>query len=187
MNGLSLVMLVKNEEALLSKVLWSCRDWVDEVVIAVDSLSTDRTETIAREHGATVVKVVLNQDYAQARNAGLAKVTLPWALHLDADELPSRGLMPWIRAFVSVSGGHDVGAVCIARHNLIGGQPAPGREWEWHPRLFRSDLRYVNALHECVDTLYHPVHRTPERHFIQHYKTAERQAAQNEWYRRWEH
>ncbi|MDE5973712.1 MAG: glycosyltransferase, partial [Eubacterium sp.] len=49
MATLSLCMIVKNEEAVLSRCLESIKDAVDEIVI-VDTGSTDTTKEIAKKY-----------------------------------------------------------------------------------------------------------------------------------------
>jgi glycosyltransferase involved in cell wall biosynthesis len=51
--GLSVVILTKNEEAQIARCLDSVR-WADELIV-VDGESRDRTVAICREFGATVI------------------------------------------------------------------------------------------------------------------------------------
>jgi glycosyltransferase involved in cell wall biosynthesis len=52
--AITVIIPALNEEASIGGVLSSLPDWVDEVIVA-DNGSSDRTATIARECGATVV------------------------------------------------------------------------------------------------------------------------------------
>jgi len=81
----SLVMIVKDEEAVLGRCLASAVAHVDEVVV-VDTGSTDGTVAVAREHGAKVVETTWNDSFADARNVSLDHATGDWVLYLDADE-----------------------------------------------------------------------------------------------------
>lgn len=60
-----------------------------EKVIVLDSRSTDKTATIAREHGAEVVQFDYRGGYPKKRQWALEHVDIatPWILLLDADEV----------------------------------------------------------------------------------------------------
>lgn len=86
------VLIARDEEDRLPACLSSLAGRVDAVLVA-DTGSTDRTRAVALRLGARVVDVPWTDDFAAARNAALAHVTTPWALHVDADEvlLPGQG------------------------------------------------------------------------------------------------
>ncbi len=83
---LAVVILTKNEELNLPHALASVVGWAREVFV-FDSFSTDRTEIIAREAGATFVQHAF-EDYSKQRNAALSLLPIraKWTLFLDADE-----------------------------------------------------------------------------------------------------
>ena len=85
MATLSLCMIVKNEEEMLSGCLESIKDWVDEMIV-VDTGSTDRTKEIALEYGAQVYDFEWIEDFSAARNFSKSKATSDYILALDADE-----------------------------------------------------------------------------------------------------
>jgi hypothetical protein len=82
----SLSMIVKNEEANLSRCLESVRGVFDEIVV-LDTGSRDRTVEIARSFGARVFDFAWVDDFAAARNAALARARGDYAFWLDADDL----------------------------------------------------------------------------------------------------
>jgi glycosyltransferase involved in cell wall biosynthesis len=82
---ISLTMIVKDEENCIGKCLNSVKDLVDEIVI-VDTGSVDKTIEICRSYNAQVFSYPWNNNFADARNFGLDKVTGEWVLWLDADE-----------------------------------------------------------------------------------------------------
>jgi glycosyltransferase involved in cell wall biosynthesis len=81
----SLVMIVKNEEAWLGPCLDSVKDVVDEIVI-VDTGSTDKTKEIAESYGAKVHDFKWIDDFSAARNFAFTKATKDFILWLDADD-----------------------------------------------------------------------------------------------------
>lgn len=87
---LALSMIMKDGEATLERCLGSVRGIVDEIVIA-DTGSTDRSIEIAKRHGARVISIPWEDDFAKARNASLAEVHSDWVLVLDDDEVLDEG------------------------------------------------------------------------------------------------
>ena len=85
MSGITLSMIVKNEEANLRECLESVKGVVDEIVV-VDTGSTDKTIEIAEEFGAKVFHFDWISDFSAARNFALSKSNGNWILYLDADE-----------------------------------------------------------------------------------------------------
>jgi glycosyltransferase involved in cell wall biosynthesis len=117
----SVVILTLNEEQRLPACLASASGCDD--VVVVDSGSTDRTVTIARDAGARVV-VHRFENFAQQRNHAHQAVAFrhPWVFHLDADEQ----LTP------------ELGAECAAftgAEPLDGCYVAPRMQWmgRWIP------------------------------------------------------
>jgi len=183
MNDISLVMLMKDEEALIVPLLETVRPWVNQMIV-VDTGSTDASIELAQQAGALVVTKPLAYNFAAARNYGLSLVQTSWALQIDTDETPSRYLLEWIANFVTSSMSAHYDAVQVRRFNLLDGQPLAGREYEWHTRLFRCYLRYVGTIHESVVGA-REVLRAPQDFLLLHSKTMARQQRQNKFYEEW--
>lgn len=130
-NFLSLCMIVKNEQAHLHRCLSSLAPVVDEMII-VDTGSSDRTKAIARAFGARIFDYNWQNDFAAARNFGLAHATGHWILVLDADEaISSRDHKP-LRAIVS--------------------QPLiPYRAYSFVTRNYLYDAHQVGWVYNCGD------------------------------------
>jgi tetratricopeptide (TPR) repeat protein len=147
--GISLCMIVRNEERFLADALTSVAGVADELCI-VDTGSTDATVAIAESFGARIAHVAWCDDFSFVRNAALALATRAWILVLDADER----LAPTSCALV----------------REIGATPPDGRgRWIWCRnitdtergisastnaivRIFPNDpaIRYRGKLHEFV-------------------------------------
>ncbi|MHC4548662.1 MAG: glycosyltransferase [Planctomycetota bacterium] len=84
MPTLALAVIALDEERGLPLTVASVADLVDEVVVAVDSRTTDRSREVV---AAARVFDVEFADFAQMRNAALERVTADWILMLDADEV----------------------------------------------------------------------------------------------------
>ncbi|HEX6512540.1 MAG TPA: glycosyltransferase, partial [Chloroflexota bacterium] len=83
--AISACLIVKNEEAHLSRCLASIKDVVDEIIL-VDTGSTDRTVDIAREFGARVFHFEWCDDFSAARNESLRHATGDWIIWIDGDD-----------------------------------------------------------------------------------------------------
>src|SRR3989442_13801447 len=94
--GISLCMIVKNEEDWVTEAVESVRSIVDEVII-VDTGSTDATPDRLASLGAKTLKTQWNDSFADARNASLAQATEDWILVLDADERIAPRDLPCIK------------------------------------------------------------------------------------------
>lgn len=95
---ISLCMIVKNEEAVLSRCLDSIQDAVDEIII-VDTGSSDRTKEIAKAYTDHVFEFTWTDDFAAARNYSFSRATKDYCLWLDADdqiqESQKKRLLSW--------------------------------------------------------------------------------------------
>ena len=83
---ISLCMIVKNEEKVLSRCLESVKEIVDEIII-VDTGSTDRTKEIASHFTNNIYDFKWINDFSAARNFSFSKATKEYVLWLDADDV----------------------------------------------------------------------------------------------------
>lgn len=83
---LALVMIVKNEEKGLERAILSCKDFVNEIVIAVDDSSTDDTYNIASKYATTLRLFKWEDDFAKTRNEAAEGVKTDWILFIDGHE-----------------------------------------------------------------------------------------------------
>jgi glycosyltransferase involved in cell wall biosynthesis/thioredoxin-like negative regulator of GroEL len=145
--GVSLCMIVKNEERFLAECLASVRDCVDEINI-VDTGSTDRTVEIARSFGANVIFREWRNDFAWARNEAVALATRRWTLVLDADEELVPESAPLLRALGATPAGVD--AVYIQIQNAVEDESGAATMTHYLTRIFPTTprIRYKNVIHE---------------------------------------
>lgn len=88
MATISLCMIVKNEERVLSRCLESIKNAVDEIIIA-DTGSTDNTKKIAEEYTDKVFDFEWIDDFSAARNFAFSKASEDYIMWLDADDVVS--------------------------------------------------------------------------------------------------
>lgn len=101
---LSSVIITMNEEQNIARCLKSLQ-WSDELLV-VDSGSTDKTVSIAKEFSATVLTHEW-QGYGQQKNWSLQQVKNDWVLSVDADEELSPALIEEIQRFIAADGHVD--------------------------------------------------------------------------------
>src|SRR5262249_34903751 len=113
--GISLCMIMKNEERFLDRCLASVADCVDEMCI-VDTGSTDPSVEIAKKSGARLSFLEWPGDFAKARTASLEPASYRWILSLDADEELAPECRESLKLVRSAPAALD--AVSVRIHNL---------------------------------------------------------------------
>lgn len=83
-NGISVVLLTRNEEINIDACLASC-SFAQEFIV-VDDGSTDRTLEIAQRHGARIFHRALNGNWGEQKNFAIAQASCRWVFLIDADE-----------------------------------------------------------------------------------------------------
>ncbi|MGB8427382.1 MAG: glycosyltransferase [Desulfobacterales bacterium] len=165
--GVSLCMIVKDEEANLARCLASVKPIVDEMIV-VDTGSTDRTRDIAEFFGARVYDFKWCGDFSESRNFSLSKAKGGWILIMDADEMISPKDYNRFRKLTGKKASGLMGYSMVTRNycnmaNTIGWIPNTGQYISeenglgWlsseKVRLFSnsSKIKFEGAVHEMVD------------------------------------
>jgi glycosyltransferase involved in cell wall biosynthesis/Tfp pilus assembly protein PilF len=145
--GVSLCMIVRDEEKFLPQALASVKDYVDEIVIC-DTGSKDRTIVIARSYGATVIEREWRNDFSWARNQSLAMATKRWVLFLDADEELTEDSRPALLALKNVPAYHM--ALFTRIINRTDDYRGSGDVSHHVIRIFPNDerIRFYGPIHE---------------------------------------
>jgi tetratricopeptide (TPR) repeat protein len=157
MPTLSLCLIAKDEATMLPACLASVVGVVDQLVV-VDTGSSDATAQLAREAGATVVEHAWQDDFAAARNAGLAACTGNWVLVLDADERLAPGVGGVLRRSLEKARFdcgllplHNASSLDAPADQVLSGTARRG-DPILLPRLLRRtpDLAYRGVVHESI-------------------------------------
>ena len=165
--GISLCMIVRDEEFFIQHMLASAREYVDEVIL-VDTGSVDNTVEIARPLVDRLEFFSWVDDFAAARNYSLQFAKFRWILVLDADEVIAPQDYERLRELMSDS--DRDGYYLIQRQYS---DNADGADSQWIPvaindeyagdfrgyrenrilRFFRNnkDICYRGRIHEIVD------------------------------------
>lgn len=148
---ISACLIVKNEQLFLDGCLSSLHGLVDELVV-VDTGSIDASIDIARRHGARVIEYAWHDDFAAARNVGLAAASCEWLLYIDADERLAETTREDLREGLCAP---DV--FCARLDFRVASNRTLFREY----RLFRNDprLRFKGAIHETIRPDLHVLQR----------------------------
>lgn len=148
-DAISVIVIVKNEAHDIRDCLASVHGWVDEIIV-LDSGSTDGTQAICREFGATVVETDW-PGFGLQKQRALDTARGPWILSLDADERVSPALRDEILASVKANGAD---LFRVPRQSNYCGKWIRHSGWspDYVTRLFRRDAaRFSNDLvHERV-------------------------------------
>lgn len=83
---ISLCMIVKDEEAVIGRVLSQMRGIADEIIVA-DTGSSDATVTIAAQFADEVLQYEWKDDFGAARNFVCGRAKMDYWMWLDADDV----------------------------------------------------------------------------------------------------
>jgi tetratricopeptide (TPR) repeat protein len=163
--GISLCMIVKNEEDWIAGTIESVRSIVSEVII-VDTGSTDATLERVRALGIQPLISQWNDSFADVRNLSISRAREPWILVLDADERVSpRDLVHLKEASATgtADGYHLIQRNYVSGNQILGWTPnttdyEEGARYSGfvdNPliRFFRNSpqIQFCGAVHEIVD------------------------------------
>lgn len=146
--GITLAMIVKNEEKDLGRCLESAKNIFDEIVI-VDTGSTDRTKEIAESYGAKIYDFEWINDFSVARNYATEKSTNEWIVFLDADEVLDEGTKNEISRFV------ENNPDAIGRFKFMHKVDRNGEvayKTSYASRLYKKNMKFTGKIHEQVAT-----------------------------------
>ncbi len=140
-SGVSLCMIVKNEEDNLVRCLNSIKDLVDEIII-VDTGSTDGTVSIAESFGAKVYHFPWTNSFSDARNESLRHATKEWTLIMDADDEFCKEDKEMLKHLVN-DGSEDNILYFFETLNYCGSFPDSNNiSVNLNPRLFKNNLGF---------------------------------------------
>jgi glycosyltransferase involved in cell wall biosynthesis len=134
MPNISTIVITYNEERNIERCLKSVSAFSHEIVV-VDSLSTDRTIEIARQHGARVISHEW-LGYGRQKKLALENTANTWVFSIDADEEVSADLSDEIQTLDFEHDGYEIPRTGWYINRWI-------KHGVWYPgyllRLFRKD------------------------------------------------
>jgi len=137
-NNISLVIIAKNEEKGLERAILSCKDFVDKILISVDTKCTDGTLEIAKKYADLVIRHEWEDDFAKARNNVQQYVKTKWSLMLDGHE--------YVKEYSDLEQAlkSDVDGLFVKIEMEDGFS-------FYFPRIYKSYIKYKMAVHNYPD------------------------------------
>ena len=137
---ISAALIVRDGESTLERCLLSIKDHVDEIVIALDSRTKDKSKSIARKYGAKVYRYEWIDSFCHARNFAASKCSNDWILVVDADDFiaPDQTFETLIPSTEFAGASLLVQTAETSRH--------------YSPRIYRQSIgKYCGRIHEYID------------------------------------
>lgn len=150
MVSFSLCMIVKDEEAVLSRCLDSLYDIMDEIII-VDTGSTDKTKEIARKYTDKIFDYKWCNDFADARNFAASKATGDYIYTADADEYldaENRDKLCQLKKIILP----EIEIVQMLYHTPVRLSTVYNFEEEYRPKLYKRlrTFTWIDQIHETL-------------------------------------
>ncbi len=147
---ISVCMIVKDEEAVLSRCLDSLADLADEIII-VDTGSVDATKKIAAKYTDKIYDFQWIDDFAAARNASFSKATMDYIYVADADEVIDEENRARFRILKQTLL-PEIDIVQMKYANQLEHNTTYNFDEEYRPKLYKRlrDFRFVDPIHESV-------------------------------------
>ncbi len=138
MSQLSVVIITYNEEETIARCIDSVRAIANEIIV-LDSFSTDRTVTIAKEKGAKVFEEKF-QGFTAQKNLVISYTSYQYVFSIDADEVVGEELLQSIQ--IEKQKDFPADAYEMNRLNFFGTRAI--KTCGWYPdtkvRLWNKDL-----------------------------------------------
>lgn len=152
MAGISLCMIVKNEEKILDRCLSCVADLMDEIII-VDTGSTDCTREIAARYTDKIYDFEWVNDFAQARNFAFSKATEDYIYSADADEVLDEENRERFR-ILKEQLLPEIEIVQMYYANQLKYGTVYNYDKEYRPKLFKRvrSFTWIDPIHETVRT-----------------------------------
>ena len=184
-------------EKLLSKLVQNKKN-NHEIVLLDDYSDNPKTLEIIQKYKEKInfYQHKLDKNYGAHKNYGIELCKGEWIFQLDADEVPTDGLIENIDLIIESNNNNEV--LWLPRLNyFIGVTDLDVTTWGWRlydgminypdyqSRLYQNlpHIRYERRLHEKVEGFKSYVFIPPQKDYaIIHDKTIERQRKQNEFY-----
>ena len=152
MTSISVCMIVKNEEDILSRCLDSLTDIADEIIV-VDTGSTDRTKEVAARFTNKIYDFEWCDDFAAARNYSLSFAQCEYIYVADADEvLDDENRRRFLQLKEAIL--PEVEVVEMAYANSHNFATTENFQVEYRPKLFRRQrtFQFADPIHEALRT-----------------------------------
>lgn len=136
---IGLALMAWNEEKGLERAILSCLDLVDEIVISIDTKTTDKSREIAKRYADTYKEHKWKNDFSGARNWTHTGMKSQWILFLDGHEYISE----YPDIYGKLSPDQDGYMIKVVMEN--GGH-------FFYPRIYKNGIQFKNRIHNLIQT-----------------------------------
>ncbi|AZA93516.1 SPBc2 prophage-derived glycosyltransferase SunS [Chryseobacterium nakagawai] len=146
---ISLCLIVKNEEKVLSRCLENAVRFADEIIV-VDTGSTDKTKEIAGKFTDKIFDFEWINDFSAARNFAFSKAVMDYQMWLDADDvIPEKSVKEINELKKRLNGDVEIVTMKYVLSFDQNGHPA---FYSTRERLFKKNKNYqwIDPVHECI-------------------------------------
>lgn len=146
---LSVCMIVKDEEKVLSRCLESIHGVADEIIV-VDTGSQDRTKEIAMRYTDKVFDFEWINDFSKARNYAASKATGEWIFVIDADEFVDKESFKKFKQELEKNPPKN--SILSIQIVSFTGENAKDTSLNYHDRIYKNDgnISYQRPVHEVL-------------------------------------
>jgi glycosyltransferase involved in cell wall biosynthesis len=150
MVSISICLIVKNEEAVLSRCLDSLKGVGDEIII-VDTGSTDNTKKIASKYTDKIFDFKWIDDFSAARNFAFSKATKDYIYTADADEVLDKENHEKFMQIKKVLL-DEIEIVQMKYTNQLEHGTTYNFNTEYRPKLFKRlrNFKWIDSIHETI-------------------------------------
>lgn len=147
---ISLCIIVKDEEEVISRCLSSIEEVVDEIIV-VDTGSSDNTKEIAAAFTNNIYDFKWQDDFSKARNFSFSKATKDYIFWIDADEfLDIKNKEKMLELKEKICDEIDIISMqtCLCKDNVCNPQMVSRRN-----RIVKRNkgFKWVGNIHEYLD------------------------------------
>ncbi len=139
---LSSIIIAKNEEANIKRCIESQLDCIDEIVVLVDSESTDRTLEVVKSYSQVKYEVTEWYGYAKTKQHAISLCSNDWVFWIDADETITDNLNEELKLFKNSEPTHS--AYSVARRAYFLGR------WIKHSGWYPGRVERLFNKHKAV-------------------------------------
>ncbi len=198
---ISYALTVYNEHIELDELLTlleNCKDSEDEIIVQCDKgNTTEQVYKVLDKHNQKYIEYPLNNNFSKYKNNLKENCNGDWIFQIDADELPNKKLLKYIKKIIKANPRADL--LSVPRVNTVEGlRKEHIDKWGWNINsegwvnwpdyqnriiLNNSEIKWVNKVHEKITGYRKSVVLPKDKRWcLFHFKEIIKQEQQNNYY-----
>lgn len=198
---ISYALTVYNEHIELDELLTlleNCKDSEDEIIVQCDKgNTTEQVYKVLDKHNQKYIEYPLNNNFSKYKNNLKENCNGDWIFQIDADELPNKKLLKYIKKIIKANPRADL--LSVPRVNTVEGlRKEHIDKWGWNINsegwinwpdyqnriiLNNSEIKWVNKVHEKIAGYRKSVVLPKDKRWcLFHFKEIIKQEQQNNYY-----